>query len=70
MDKMKKKRTQRLRHLMDAHQVTADEVGTLLGRTGQTVRVWRCADESRTIPRDALDVLEVRLPEYVATRSA
>lgn len=54
-------RTERLRALMDAHKLTAAEVGEILGRTAQTVRVWRCNHEARTIPSDALRVLQFTL---------
>lgn len=54
-------RTQRLITLMKEHDVTPKEVGELLGRTPQTVRVWRSAYELRTIPEHTLDALELKL---------
>jgi hypothetical protein len=61
MTKIKENRTARLLALMDQNKLDAATVGSMLGRTAQTVRVWRCADESRAIPADALNLLELKL---------
>lgn len=53
-------RTERLRALMAAHKLDTAEVGEILGRTAQTVRVWCCRND-QTIPPDALRVLELTL---------
>jgi transcriptional regulator with XRE-family HTH domain len=53
-------RTARLRQLMQRHNLSAADVAEILGRTAQTVRVWRC-DNEQTIPADALRVLEFTL---------
>jgi len=55
------KRTKRLRDLMAKHNMTAADVAELLDRSPQTVRVWRCKYDARTIPCDALRVLELTL---------
>jgi D-alanyl-D-alanine carboxypeptidase len=56
-------RTKRLRELMAAHKLDAAAVGVILGRTAQTVRVWRSKYDARTIPADALKVLELTLAQ-------
>lgn len=56
-------RTARLRALMAAHKLKAADVAGMLGRTPQTVRVWRCDYDARTIPADALKVLELTLAQ-------
>lgn len=56
-------RTKRLRELMNAHKLKAADVGEMLGRSAQTVRVWRCKHDARTIPNDALKVLEMTLAQ-------
>jgi hypothetical protein len=54
-------RTERLRQLMHAHGLKATRVADLLGRKEQTVRIWRCEGDNRVIPRDALELLELKL---------
>lgn len=56
-------RTKRLRELMAAHKLDAAAVGKILDRTAQTVRVWRSRWDERTIPADALKVLELTLAQ-------
>lgn len=56
-------RTARLRALMTTHKLKAADVGDILDRTAQTVRVWRSEYEARTIPADALKVLEMTLAQ-------
>jgi hypothetical protein len=53
-------RTQKLKELMDTYQLTAAEVGEILGRNAQTVRVWR-SSSTQHIPADALRLLEMTL---------
>ncbi|MGO4521146.1 helix-turn-helix domain-containing protein [Dyella sp. 2RAF44] len=59
-------RTQRLIQLMQEHDVTPKEVGEMLGRTAQTVRVWRSRYDARTIPALTLDALELKLSKVAA----
>lgn len=54
-------RTKQLRELMKTHKLDCAEVGEILNRTAQTVRVWRCKYDARTIPSDALRVLQLEL---------
>lgn len=55
-------RTKRLRELMDAHKLTSGQVARLLDRSPLTVRVWRVmASDTRVIPADALQVLELTM---------
>lgn len=56
-------RTAKLRALMAKHKLQAADVAEILDRTPQTVRVWRCDYEARTIPADALRVLEMTLAQ-------
>lgn len=54
------KRTKRLHQLMAAHKLTATDVATMLGRSTETVRIWRVkASDTRVIPADALRLLEL-----------
>jgi hypothetical protein len=55
-------RTKKLRELMAAHKLDAADVGTMLNRNAQTVRVWCCAND-QIIPADALRVLELTLAQ-------
>ena len=52
-------RTKRLREIMHARKWTSADVAAILERTPQTVRVWRSRYDQRTIPADALKVLEM-----------
>lgn len=58
-------RTTQLRALMAAHKMNCTAVGEILGRKVQTVRIWRCNYEARTIPTDALRLLELTLAARV-----
>lgn len=53
--------TRRLREIMETHQLSAEDVAQILGRSATTVRIWRCRDERRSIPALALRVLEASL---------
>lgn len=55
-------RTKRLRQIMAKHKLTANQVAGILGRTQQTVRMWRVGTP-RTIPEHALELLEFKLGE-------
>jgi hypothetical protein len=59
-------KTKKLRDLMKAHKLDCAAVGEILQRAPQTVRVWRCTYAARTIPADALRVLELTLAARVA----
>lgn len=56
-------RTKKLRDLMASSQLDCEAVGAMLGRTAQTVRVWRCKYDARTIPAHTLRVLELTLAQ-------
>lgn len=54
-------RTERLRELMKARELTDAQVADILGLSATTVRIYRCKTEcSKTIPARALELLELR----------
>ena len=55
------KKTQTLRDLMQKHKLTNKDVGALLGRPAQTVRIWSCANGGRVIPDNALELLQFKV---------
>lgn len=63
------KRTERLHALMAAHNLNAKHVAAMLGRSTETVRIWRVKSDNRVIPEDALRVLELTVGNH-ATRNA
>lgn len=54
-------RTATLDALMRQHNLTARQVGDMLGRTAHTVRCWRCRIETNTIPQHALELLQMKI---------
>lgn len=60
----KSERRERLLAIMQEHKLKGPDVGAILDRTAQTVRVWRSRHEERTIPVDALKLLEAQAPKY------
>lgn len=56
-----KNRTERLRSLMAQHDLTAAQVGEILGRKPGTVRIWTCKNPGREIPAHTLELLEAKL---------
>ncbi|WP_036041572.1 helix-turn-helix domain-containing protein [Bradyrhizobium yuanmingense] len=56
-------RTQELDILMREHDLTARQVGEMLGRTPHTVRVWRSKYEQRVIPEHTLAFLRMKIAE-------
>lgn len=44
---------------MTQYRLNAPDVGALLDRSAQTVRMWRC--ESKIIPEHTLTVLELKV---------
>lgn len=54
-------RTKQLDALMRDHDLTARDVGEMLGRTAHTIRVWRSSYEARVIPVIALELLKFKL---------
>lgn len=54
-------RTEQLRELMATHELTTEQVGALLNRRPQTVRIWRCKSDTRQIPEHTLELLKTRL---------
>ena len=55
-------RTERLHNIMAEHGLTCSDVGRLLGRTEQTVLIWRCKG-GKVIPSHQLELLEYKLSE-------
>lgn len=54
-------RTERLRELMKARELTDAQVADILGLKPTTVRIYRCKTAcSKTIPWRALELLELR----------
>lgn len=58
-------RTQRLREIMRTNKLTNKDVGDLLGRSAQTVRIWSCVNGGRVIPANALELLEFKVTASV-----
>lgn len=58
-------RTEQLHQLMATHGLNADDVGELLNRSPQTVRIWRCKDDKRQIPEHALELLKAKFPSVL-----
>lgn len=55
-----KTRTEELRALMDAHNLTPSKVGKILNRKPMTVRIWMCKSDGRNIPEHALELLRIK----------
>lgn len=53
-------RTERLKTIMAQHQLSCRDVGAILGRTEQTVLIWRC-NGGKVIPTHQLELLEYKL---------
>jgi hypothetical protein len=60
-------RTERLHQIMRDHKMKAVDVGALLGRDPNTVRIWRSIDP-RAIPEDTLERLELKLAAQQAAK--
>lgn len=56
-------RTDDLLTLMDEHKLTVKAVGLLLDRKPQTVRIWRCKNNKRQIPKHALELLQEKVKQ-------
>lgn len=56
---------ERLRRIMADHSLTIEEVATLLKRSPQTVRTWRCKN-NQDIPDTALELLELKTERSAA----
>lgn len=55
-------RTQKLRNIMSANNLSIADVAKIINRKPQTVRVWRCrTSASRVIPDHALALLETKI---------
>lgn len=59
-------RTEQLKELMKTHDLTPEQVGSMLNRSAQTVRIWRCKNDSRQIPEHSLELLKAKLAQAVA----
>lgn len=57
--------TQRLKELMQQHQLQYADVAKLLGRAVHTVREWCCANNNN-IPAHNLELLEMKLAKTEA----
>lgn len=60
-DKTMKTRNEQLRELMKRHRLTVEDVSRLIGRSPQTVRVWRCKYPQREIPEHTLELLQMKV---------
>jgi len=49
---------------MSEHGLKSPDVAAMLKRNPQTVRLWR-SNVDRTIPADALELLEIKLSRHV-----
>jgi hypothetical protein len=58
-------RTAELRRLMREHNLTAEQVGHLIGRTSKTIFNWRLS-EGQVIPVHALELLRVKIAAGVS----
>lgn len=56
-------RTDDLLTLMDEHDLTINAVSLLLDRKPQTVRIWRCKNHKRQIPKHALELLQEKVKQ-------
>lgn len=56
-------RTEQLIELMREHQLTIEKVAELLNRSTQTVRIWRCQTDKRSIPEHSLELLRVKVAQ-------
>ncbi len=54
--------TQKLKDLMQKHNVKAPRVAAILGRSAHTVREWRCCNKNN-IPDQLLELLELKLAQ-------
>lgn len=53
-------RTKRLHDIMAQHDLSCRDVGRILGRTEQTVLIWRCKS-GKNIPAHQLELLALKL---------
>lgn len=58
-------RTKRLIDIMTKHSLSCRDVGAMLGRTEQTVLIWRCRS-GKIIPAHQLELLELKLNAQAA----
>lgn len=58
-------RTLKLITLMQLHRLSCADVADLLGRTEQTVMIWRCKSQ-KVIPAQMLELLELKLQAQAA----
>jgi hypothetical protein len=61
-------RTKRLHEIMRTRRLNSPDVAAMVGRSSQTIRMWRC--ESKIIPDHALTALEVAVAELDKKRAA
>jgi hypothetical protein len=56
-------RTEQLRQLMQSNNLSCAEVGKLLGKSPQTVRIWRCHSDNKVISQELLQLLRYKVQE-------
>jgi hypothetical protein len=61
-------RTVRLHEIMRTRRLNSPAVAEMVGRSSQTIRMWRC--ESKVIPDHALTALEVAVADLDKKRAA
>ena len=54
-------RTLKLHSIMAERGLSCRDVGRLLGRSEQTVLIWRCKSDGKIIPAHQLELLELKL---------
>lgn len=59
-------RTKQLHSLMAEHALSCRDVGRMLGRTEQTVLIWRCKSNDKVIPAHQLELLALKLNAQAA----
>lgn len=64
------KNTEELHALMNQFDLSVDDVARILERTTTTVRIWRVKKTQRPIPRDALELLRLKLTHENAQGAA
>lgn len=58
--------TTQLLEIIASNNLTTKDIAELLGRTNQTVRIWRSKNEGRVIPDHQLELLKLKLAQRKA----
>ena len=56
-------RTLKLIDIMAKNNLSCRDVATILGRSEQTVIIWRCKHAGRIIPAHLLELLELKIAQ-------